>query len=580
MSKISYLFKSKIIKIFFYFLIITSTYIISLHLIWYNKIFNNISIATIDLSNLTKIDAETKFAKNFKLNDKIILSIDNQESEILTSEIVVETDYKKSIERAFRLTNTGNIFNDTYIKTQLLFNRTNLAPVFVINNQKLLETLLIATEQKNVIPIYPSVKIIDNILTVNQGKDGYIADVDNARNDISEILSFNKTNKIKIKFKKIDIDINNEQAKKYKQKAEKLLDKKIILIKNNFEYLLDQEKILNYLSPDGYYENNIRLDIKNIAQKIDRDPQDSVFIIENKRVKEFTPSEEGIVTNQKMLFETIIDSLNLFLENQDKSNIEIEIPATITKPKVLNKDINDLGINSLIGSGFSNFKGSIPNRIHNVNLAQSKFKGILIPPNTTVSFNEILGDVSSFTGYKAAYVIKDGKTVLGDGGGVCQVSTTLFRAVLDAGLPIVERRAHAYRVGYYEQGFGPGLDATVYYPTTDFKFINDTPAHLLLQTTIDLNNLNLKFDIYGTSDGRISTVSKPTINSSVAPADDLYIDDPTLPAGSVKQIEHRAYGAKVVFDYKVTRDGEELINQKFVSNYRPWQAVYLKGVGL
>ncbi len=99
----------------------------------------------------------------------------------------------------------------------------------------------------------------------------------------------------------------------------------------------------------------------------------------------------------------------------------------------------------------------------------------------------------------------------------------------------------------------------------------------MLQPTINLNDLTLKFEIYGTSDGRVSTVSKPVITSSIKPADDLYVDDPTLPVGQVKQIEHRAYGAKVVFDYKVTRNGEELINQKFVSNYRPWQAVYLRG---
>jgi vancomycin resistance protein YoaR len=174
----------------------------------------------------------------------------------------------------------------------------------------------------------------------------------------------------------------------------------------------------------------------------------------------------------------------------------------------------------------------------------------------------------------------DGKTVLGDGGGVCQVSTTLFRAVLSAGLPVVERRAHAYRVGYYEQGFGPGLDATVYSPTTDFKFKNNTDAYLLIQTEIDLNNLALTFEIYGTDDGRIATTSKPVITSQSSPAEDLYVDDPTLKAGVIKQIEHRAYGAKVIFDYKVIRNGEELINQKFVSNYRSWQAVYLRGTGI
>ena len=203
----------------------------------------------------------------------------------------------------------------------------------------------------------------------------------------------------------------------------------------------------------------------------------------------------------------------------------------------------------------------------------------MVPPNEIFSFNEVLGDVSSYTGYKAAYVIMEGKTVLGDGGGVCQVSTTLFRAVLSAGLPIMERRAHAYRVGYYEQGSSVGLDATVYSPTTDFKFKNDTANYLLIQPTIDNNNYSLIFEIYGTSDGRVATTTKPIISSQIAPADDLYIDDPTLPLGNVKQTEHKAWGAKVSFNYHVERDGQVLIDQKFSSNYRPWQAVYLRGSG-
>jgi vancomycin resistance protein YoaR len=294
-----------------------------------------------------------------------------------------------------------------------------------------------------------------------------------------------------------------------------------------------------------------------------------VFIVDNGKVQEFTPSKDGVVVNEDLLL-TQIKALPS----------EINIPVIKTSPKINNKDVNNLGIDTLLGVGFSNFKGSIPNRIHNVNLAQTKFKGVLIPPNEVISFNDVLGDVSSYTGYKSAYVIMGGKTVLGDGGGVCQVSTTLFRAALAAGLPIVERRAHAYRVGYYEQGFGPGLDATVYSPTTDFKFKNDTEAYILLQPTIDLTNLTLKFEIYGTSDGRIATTSKPVITSSSAPAEDLYQDDPTLKTGVVKQIEHRAYGAKVVFDYKVTRADETLIDQRFVSSYRPWQAVYLRGTGL
>ena len=203
----------------------------------------------------------------------------------------------------------------------------------------------------------------------------------------------------------------------------------------------------------------------------------------------------------------------------------------------------------------------------------------MVKPGETFSFNQTLGDVSSETGYKQAYVIKNGRTELGDGGGVCQVSTTLFRAALDAGLPITERRAHSYRVSYYEQGSPPGIDATVYEPSPDLKFTNDTPGHILIQSFADSKALTLAFEIYGTSDGRVSTISKPVVSGVTPPPEDLYIDDPTLPAGTVKQIDWKAWGAKVVFDYTVEKNGVTTIDETYVSSYKPWQAIFLRGTG-
>ncbi len=168
---------------------------------------------------------------------------------------------------------------------------------------------------------------------------------------------------------------------------------------------------------------------------------------------------------------------------------------------------------------------------------------------------------------------------MGDGGGVCQVSTTLFRSILNAGLPIIERQAHAYRVGYYEQDSSPGIDATVYAPSPDLKFKNDTPAYILIEARADPKNYSLVFELYGTSDGRVATISKPIVTNVSAPPEDLYQDDPTLPAGTIKQIDFKAWGAKVTFNYAVKRDSTEIYSKTFISNYRPWRAVYLRGTG-
>ena len=210
-------------------------------------------------------------------------------------------------------------------------------------------------------------------------------------------------------------------------------------------------------------------------------------------------------------------------------------------------------------------------------LAASKFDGILIPPGETFSFNKQIGDISALTGYQPAYIIKEGKTVLGDGGGVCQVSTTLFRAAINAGLPVVDRTAHAYRVSYYENDMKPGFDATVFSPSVDLKIKNDTPAYILIDTEVDEDNNLLYFRFYGKKDGRKIEIGEPALWDVVPPPEAKYQDDPTLKKGVTKQVDFPAWGSKASFTYKVSRGGNVTVDEKFYSIYKPWAAVYLVG---
>ncbi|MFZ3301454.1 MAG: VanW family protein [Microgenomates group bacterium] len=543
---------------------------------FFNKIYPNIYVSGVYLGDKTKEQAVEKL-NDLILADNINLIINDTNKEISTNEIVKAINYQKSVERAYNFTNTGNVVLDLYSKIKLIVSPVNLSLIIDFDDEKIKETLLILSAAEGNKPTVPSVKIVNGQAIVDVGKNGIDVDIIENSNKIKNNLVFNKNEPIKISLVESKVSLTPEESQIFKSTAEKLINKNLELVFDFDKVMITDNELVSFLNPrSGFDTDKIKIKIADISRKINRNPQDSVFIVENGNVTEFTPSKDGVTVNENELINEIEKFLSKLITESDTS-FTFNIPTVKSPAKIKNEDVNDLGIKTLLGKGVSHFAGSIPNRIHNVNLAQSKFKGILVPPDEIFSFNNVLGDVSSYTGYKAAYVIKDGKTVLGDGGGVCQVSTTLFRAILSAGLPIVERRPHSYRVGYYEQGFGPGLDATVYYPTTDLKFKNDTGAYLLIQPTIDNPNYTLTFEIYGTNDGRISTVSKPVITSSTAPAADLYVDDPTLKAGVVKQIEHRAYGARVVFDYKVERNGEVLIDQKFVSTYRPWQAVYLKG---
>lgn len=358
-----------------------------------------------------------------------------------------------------------------------------------------------------------------------------------------------------------------------KLNAELLADQAFLIGRSGNIFTRFLQKFETVSLPASYRFNAQTLDetLQKIAEKTDAPAQEALFQFSNNKVTAFHASKNGLKLDQD---KARLDFAKFL--SPPKSGI-ITLQTIVLEPKIKTEQANNLGIRELIGKGESTFWHSIPNRIYNVGLAASRLNGVLIAPNEIFSFNKALGEVSGATGFKQAYVIKEKKTVLDDGGGVCQVSTTLFRSALNAGLLIIERQAHAYRVGYYEQNSPPGLDATVFSPSVDLKIKNDTPAYILLQTFIDSQNLGLTFFLYGQKDGRKAKISMPAILSQSPPLADLYQDDPTMPAGTIKQVDFAAWGAKVSFDYKVTREEKILQNETFISNYQSWQAIFLRG---
>ncbi|GDX61702.1 hypothetical protein LBMAG33_0120 [Candidatus Levyibacteriota bacterium] len=332
------------------------------------------------------------------------------------------------------------------------------------------------------------------------------------------------------------------------------------------------------LSPSYMYADNELLKLLDpIIQQYKINPVNALFTFENGKVVAFRLSSEGSFVDIVALKKAIWIKIPNITFYEKMRTIIIPIPIKIIKPEIDIDKANNLGIKELIGSGTSLFHGSIKERVYNINLAVSKINGILINNNEIFSFNKSLGDISAFTGFKKAYTIQNGKTILDDGGGVCQVSTTLFRATLNAGLPIIERHAHTYRVGYYEQESDPGIDATIYSPSIDFKFKNDTGHSILIQSFVDNNFERLSILFYGLNDNRQTTISKSIITTQIAPGETIYRDDSSLAKGQIKQTEYATWGANVYFIREVKKNGKIIISEKYSSYYQPWASVFTKG---
>lgn len=553
--------------------------IILYNFLFWGRIFPGVYVAGVNVGTKNPPEAEKILAESITVPEKITVKSENQTFWIELKNIDAVYNFNKSAYAAFNLYRTGNVFYDLSKRLTSPFVKQNIGLRINFDEEKLEENLSVIAGQVAVESVEPSLTLQGNAVVADKGKPGIEIDREKLKADIRYSLSFLGKNTIKIKTLEVDPTLTDEEFETFQKRGESVIGKRLVISFENESFVYQGQGLLDLLSGKGGYNvSEIEAVAQEVAKAIEREPQNPVFVFEAGRVQEFAPSKDGVALKKDSLKEKIKGNLRT-LESTEEKLVSIDAPVEKTPPEIRTQEVNDLGIDELIGRGDSTYRGSISSRVHNIGVASSRFNGVLVKPGEVFSFNQVLGDVSEYTGYKQAYIIKDGKTVLGDGGGVCQVSTTMFRAALDAGLPIIERRAHSYRVGYYEQDAPPGLDATVYSPTTDLKFKNDTPGHLLIQTIYQPSRSYLAFEIYGTNDGRVSTITKPIVTDVTPPPEDSYVDDPTLPAGEIKQIEYKAWGAKSRFTYTVRRDGETIFEKTFYSNYQPWQAVYLRGTG-
>ncbi len=258
----------------------------------------------------------------------------------------------------------------------------------------------------------------------------------------------------------------------------------------------------------------------------------------------------------------------------------IDLPIQPIPPPVTAANLNRLGITDRIGTGVSSFAASEQYRITNIRAGARQMHGVLIPPGASFSFNTQLGPVDASTGFVEGLAIINNRTQKEWGGGLCQVSTTVFRAAFFGGLPINERHAHAFRISWYEElDEPPGLDAAIFTPYNDMRFTNDTGNWLLMESYVDLERQRLSVALYGSPTGRSVSYDHRVISRTPAPTTPVYVNDPSKPSGYLRRSDTARGGLEVEVYRSVSRDGQIIRRDTFSTEFRPWPNIYVRGTG-
>ncbi|MDA3839467.1 MAG: VanW family protein [Patescibacteria group bacterium] len=590
------------------FFVLTTAVAISSYFIfekkYTDKIYPGVYIGNLDLGGKTLIEAEKIL--NSKINsldqNGVVFSYQNKQTKIFPTLSSVEGDLAyqiinfnidSSIKEALKLGREDTPIINLKNKINLFTNKKQTPLFFSLNKEEIYKILKSNFEKFEVVPANASLQYEDKEFTIKEEKFGNVIDYNLAIINLENNLKYFDSSNIQLISKIEKPTIHKNQTTGLEKEAEKIIENAPLIIKFDSEkidnklakddsWTIDKETLAGLLDLKSTFDPSVEKEKifvsfseskvksyfeENIFNETKIEPQNAKFEIKDGRVVEFQQSKDGLEVNFDASFNLLE---NKFIGEGEKN---ITLAITELKSKLRTQNVNDIGINELIGTGHSDFSGSPSNRIHNISTGAAAINGLIIKPDEEFSLMTALGEIDGDSGYLQELVIKGNETIAEYGGGLCQIGTTLFRTVLQSGLPVTMRRNHSYRVSYYEPA---GTDATIYDPWPDFKFINDTKDNILIQTRIEGDDIY--FDFWGTRDGRIVELTDPTIYNITKPGPTKLIETLNLPVGEKRCTEHAHNGADAYFDYTVTYDEENVVEKRFTSHYVPWQEVCLIGV--
>ena len=581
----------------FIFVAVTSLLSLGFRILYAGRIFPGVSVAGVDVSGMNTAEAAVKLSTEltYPYSGRVVFRDGEQVWVTTPAQLGLIFDPQASADSAFKFGRDANPFASVNNQLNSLRVGVDLSPQSLFD-QRLAHAYLqnIGTEINQ--PLQEArLEINGTEVIAASGQIGRVLNVDNSLILLNAQLAAFRDGEVPLVIVEQAPDVLNieEQA----DQARRLLSAPFTIslptgdsgpwqiAPQDLAPMLQVRKIQAETNSTYQLEldrNKLRTLLEQIARQVNRQEQNARFVFndETRLLETIAPSSQG----REVDLEASLEAIEQIIA-RGEPNASLQI--IIKEPKVSDTANGaELGIIENVVTYTSHFRGSSASRMQNIQTAAAQFHGLLVAPGETFSMGNALGDISLDSGYAEALIIYGGRTIQGVGGGVCQVSTTLFRAAFFGGFPIPERYAHAYRVSYYEQsasGIDPtlaGLDATVYFPLVDFKFTNDTPYWLLMETYFSSQSQTLTWKFYSTHDGR-SVQWDTTGPQNVVPAPPAELQlNPALSDKEFKQVDWAADGADITVNRTVMMGDKIHFVDKFATYYQPWRAVCEYGPGV
>ncbi len=553
-----------------------------------HRIYPNISVRGVPVGNQTLDSAERRLERHYAdfLSYPLELRYGDRVWQPTLKQLGVEADFAAALEQAYAIGRTDTRADNLRTVAATWDQGVELPLRLRIDQTVMQRYLLSLAREIEGAPRNAALQLKGSELTLLPDAVGTQLLVDETLAEMTAALQSLEPQPISLRTRELPPRLVATDLDPIIAEIRRALAGPIVLATDEQAWQWDVEEIAEWLtlretrSADGLPQYDldidtaaIRSELAPIAAELRREGTLPRVNWNDGNMQIIAPGEPGEGLNVNAAFA----AMNAALQGSER---EIALQMMPLDPPVMQSNLASLGIVEPIATGVSSFSRSEAYRITNIRAGARRMHGILVPPGKEFSFNDNLGAVDASNGFVQGLAIVDNRTQEEWGGGLCQVSTTMFRAAFWAGLPIIERNEHAFRIGWYEElGEPPGFDAAIFTPWTDLRFRNDTGGWILIQAWADTNRQRLYITLYGAPSAREVTMDYRILKHLPKPRESVTVEDPNLPRGTFKRTDYARSGLEMELYRTVYENGGVRSRDVFPTVFQPWPDVYVRGTG-